>query len=256
MSRALAALLFPLSLALACARPAGVIAPLSPGDGRPQALLTALERESETRHALRGVARLALDGPGGSGRAKQVLLVERPARLRVEILGFLNQTVAVLTTDGESYRLFQGDRAAVREGPVHAGLLLEVAGLALSPELAVQVLLGALRPPGDARVEGRAHLEDGGMRLALRGDAWTERLELDFDEQGQLRRFAVRDADDRAVWEARYADYRPVGGAPFAHEIELLDAQTGSEARVSFGAVELNPALPPGVFDLSSGELG
>jgi len=56
--------------------------------------------------------------------------------------------------------------------------------------------------------------------------------------------------------EARFDDYRPLAGSPFAHEIALVDRVSGAQVRLSFAAVELNPALPAGVFDLPVGGSG
>jgi hypothetical protein len=244
-----------LLLATACATPRPV-RPLPVGDARPESLLGALERDSAARRALRGVARLSLEGPTGSGRAKQVLVVERPAHLRVEILGFLNQTVAVLTTDGTTYRLFRSEDHSLTEGPVHPGLLWEVAGIALTPEQAVRVLLGVPVPPPGARIEGGALLPEGGVRVQLSLPDSTSRLEIEFDADGHLSRWNVVDPDGQSLWEARFADYRPVEGGVFAHDIEVRDRLNGTEAHVSFGEIELNPTLDPDVFTLRLGDVG
>lgn len=221
--------------------------PLAPGDPRPQALLTTLRGLSEARHALRGVARISLEGPAGEGRAKQLLVVERPARLRVEILGFLNQTVAVLVTDGTRYQLFRSDDRSVEEGPVRPDLLEAVAGVRLTPAEAVDVVLGAPRAGPEARIVGGAALPTGGIRVALEDPAAAERRTLEFDEAGRLRRLRVQGSEG---WSARFDDYRRVGEAWFAHEIELRFPGTGSRAALRFGDVELNPELPPGLFAL------
>ena len=102
------------------------------------------------RHALRGRARLAVDGGDGAVRlrGKQIVVLERPARLRVEVLGFLNQTVAVLTTDGERFELFRSGDRSYETGAVHPDLLWQEAHLALTPEEADR---GAARGSGARR---------------------------------------------------------------------------------------------------------
>src|SRR5690606_24034801 len=133
-ARALVAVLAVAPAASACGAPRGPRATPLPAAGlRPAALLDALARAGEARRSLRAVARLAIDGPAGGGRAKQILLLERPARLRVEVLGLLDQRVAVLTTDGAEYRLYRAADRSLTGGPVHDALLWEVAGLAVTP---------------------------------------------------------------------------------------------------------------------------
>jgi hypothetical protein len=235
-------------LALACAtarRPAPT--PLPSGDARPAAFLAALSRDAASRHALRGVARLGVDGPAGSARARQILALERPARLRVEILGLLDQTQAVLSTDGARYRLVRSQDRSVEQGAVYDGLLADVAGLAVTPEQAVRVLLGAPQDPS-ARLDGAAQLPEGGVRLLLRGAGALGSERLDCDAAGRLQQWTLLGADGDAVLEARYADYRPLGDGAFPYEVEVRDARTDASVRVAWSRVELNPVLAPELF--------
>jgi hypothetical protein len=240
-----------LLLAVGCA---GARAPqestLAASDPRPAALVAALVGAGAERESLRGVARVALDGPGGSGRAKQVLALARPAQLRVEVLGLLDQTIALLVTDGTRYRLARSADRVVETGPVHDGLLADVAGIALTPAEAVRVLLGA-PVAADARASGAGvALADGGVRAVVaRPDAF-EREALDFDAQGRLSRWALLGADGAPLLEAIYTDPRPAGDGWFAHAVELRDAASGAVARFVWSRVELNPVLDAALFEL------
>jgi hypothetical protein len=256
-ARALAASVLAALIALACAGARGPRAtPLPAGDRRPSALLDALARAGEARRSLRAIARLAVDGPAGGGRARQILLLERPARLRVEILGLLDQRIAVLTTDGVDYQLYRAQDRSLTGGPVHDALLWEVAGLAVTPEQAVRILLGAPEPPAGARLAGGAELADGRVRLDLRAPDQLETTRLEFDAAGRLAGWAWLGADGEALQEARFADYRALGDDAFPYEVELVDRTTGAEARVRFATVELNPVLAPALFELQAGSGG
>jgi hypothetical protein len=213
-------------------------------------LLASLTEQAHSRRGLRAVARLSLDGPAGSGRAKQILILERPARLRVEVLGFLNQTVAVLVTDGERYQLFRGEDGSLREGPMHPRLLEEIAGVRLSPEEAVEVLLGSPALPEAQRIAGGALLADGVVRVDLGSESDTRARRLEFDRDAQLRRLELADPLEGVLWEAHFDDYRRVGGTRFAHSIELRFPATGARAQLSFREVELNPELSADIFVL------
>jgi hypothetical protein len=249
--RAVARSCVALLLAIGCAGArAPRESPLAASDPRPAALVAALARTGEMRDSLRGVARVALDGPGGSARAKQVLALARPARLRVEVLGLLDQTIAMLVTDGVRYRLVRSAGRVVEAGRVHDALLAEVAGISLTPAEAVRVLLGA-PVAADARVSaGGAALGDGGVRAVVtRPDAF-EREALDFDAQGRLVRWALLGADGTPQLEAIYTDPRPAGEGWFAHAVELRDVASGAVARFAWSRVDLNPSLDDALFAL------
>jgi outer membrane lipoprotein-sorting protein len=47
-----------------------------------------------------------------------------------------------------------------------------------------------------------------------------------------------------------FADYAPVSGIPFAHTITLFVARGETRAEIQLRDVELNPALPVGVFSV------
>lgn len=228
-------------------------APLAASDPRPAALVASLARIGETRTSLRGVARVALDGPGGSGRAKQVVALERPARLRVEVLGLLDQTIALLVTDGDRYRYVRSADRAIETGPVRDGLLAEVAGIALTPAEAVRVLLGAPVAP-DARVVGGAALAEGGVRAVVARPDALEREALDFDAAGRLTRWALLGADGTPLLEVLYTDPRPSGADWFAYAVELRDADSGAVARFAWSRVELDPKLDAALFALPPAE--
>lgn len=227
--------------------------PLPASDVRPLALLERLARAGESRHSLRGVARLGIEGPAGQGRAKQVLLVERPAQLRVEILGLLDQRIAVLTTDGAEYRLFRAEDRSLTGGPVHAALLWEVAGLAVTPEQAVRLLLGAPALPAKVRLVSGTQFADGRVELTLRGQEAAESVRVAFDAAGRLVAWTLFGLDDEPLQEARWSDHRLLGGDDFPYQLELEEHSTGARAQVRFHTVELNPVLAPELFELRFG---
>lgn len=238
-----------LAAALAC-RSVDPGVPLAPADPRPAALLSAWSASAGSRHALRGVARLAVDGDGVRIRGKQVLVAARPARLRVEVLGLLDQTLAVLVTDGVRYQLFRAREHSLETGAVDPGLLWREASLALSPEEAVELLLGAPLPDPALRVHAARRKADGTILMELADASGRVRQILAFDAEGRLRLLERRGPGGRTLWEARYDDYEPVAGVPFAHEIRLDIAAGDTHVEISLRDVELNPVLSPELFRL------
>jgi hypothetical protein len=222
--------------------------PLAPGDPRPAALLAGLEGRSAELAALRGVARLAVDGPAGSLRSRQVLVAARPARLRVEVLGFLSQTEALLVSDGETYALFEARGRRFEEALVRPGILEEIAGIDLEPREAVEVLLGAPDLAGLAPEEPALAAHDGAVRISLADPAGRRRRGVEFDASGALRRVVAWDEDGTLAWVARYDGVEPVAGIAFAHGIDLEFPHKSVHARLELSRVDLNPELEAEVF--------
>ncbi len=237
--------------ATGCATPVA-FRPLPAGDTRPDQLLAGWADLARQRQRLRGLARLAVDGYDGSVqlRGKQLLVVERPSHLRVEILGFLNQSLAVITTDGEGFEVYRAADQRYESGVVDEQLLWKEAGIDLSPAEAVAVLLGVpLSEPLPAPANA-ARDADGRIRIDLVDARGSVVQRATFDPAGQLRALERLDDSAAVVWAAHFDAYRDVDGSAFAHSI-AVDVRSGmTHAEISFRNVELNPELPPGTFQL------
>jgi hypothetical protein len=236
-----------LALALtACRTPLPLVwAPVAPEDPRPAARVAALRALADERQALRANARVGSEGPAGSGFSNQLLLVQRPANLRVEVLGLLQQRVLVLATDGTRYELYRAEGRQVEAGEVHPGVLGEVAGLPLTPDAAAALLLAAPRapdaPPGAVREAG-----DGTLSLA-----WPDQT-LDFDAEGRLAALSFH-PNGASVLRARWGDFRDTASGPFPHRLELELPETRARWTLEHRQVELNPPLAPELFRLGLG---
>jgi hypothetical protein len=247
-----AALLVVALVSMSACRTVVPAVPLLPDDPRPAAFLAQWDAAAKARRALRGRAHLAVDGENGRVRirGKQIVVLERPARLRIEVLGFLNQTAAVIATDGERFEVFRSGDRSYEAGAVHPGLLWREAHLALTPEEAVEVLLG-VPAPGSGLVPARAvDAREELIRMDLVDAEQRVRRRVAFDSTGRLREFEVLGDDGVVLWRARFDDYAPVDGVPFAHEI-VLDVTAGvAHVEITLRDVELNPELPPDIFRL------
>ncbi len=236
-----------LAVAGCASLPPGI--PLLLDDPRPARLLEQLENRAASRTAMRGVVRMAVDSPAGSARTKQILIAQRPANLRVEVMGFFNQTLAVLVTDGRTYDLFQAQDRVRRRGPVYPELLWDVARVDLKPEQVVGLLLGTPQRPSFVHVSA-AIARDDEVEIELVDDLGTVRQRLGFDADENLRRVEDRSRIGKTRVHIRYDHYRDTPQGSFAHSIDLDFPLWETQAELTFGEVELNPELPEGIFEL------
>jgi len=247
-----------LLVAAGCRTPLPVFEALPPGDPRPARLLQEWAQAAEARRGLRGRASIAVDSSDGSVRlrAKQILVLERPARMRVEILGLLNQTLAVLVTDGDRFELFDTQQRSYQSGEVTPALLWEQAHLALTPEEATDLLLGA--PALDPELSPARAFEDaeGRVRLELVDLSGRLRQEASFDREGRLAGLDVFDEAGKRRWRAGFGDYAELDGVAFPHVLTIEVSAGRTRAEISLRDIELNPALPPDIFRLRAPRAG
>jgi hypothetical protein len=215
-------------------------------------MIAALEATAQGRRSLRGTARVSIEGQRGASFARQLVLLERPSRLRLEVLGVMGQRVAVLASDGARYDLYRAERAAIESGEVHPGILYEVAGLPITPEEVIELALGAPLAASGASpsIAGASELPEGGVRVELGYRAGELRRTLEVGNDSALVRYAAHDPEGALILEARFSDYRPLGDARFAFHIDVSLPAAQSRAEIQFQSVELNPTLPAELFRL------
>ncbi|MCP3982737.1 MAG: DUF4292 domain-containing protein [bacterium] len=221
---------------------------LDPSTPEVQRVLADFVAQASARHGLRGTARVALEGVLGASFARHLVVLERPARVRMEVMGLAGQRIAVLATDGQRFDLYRAETAAVESGLVHPGLLGEVAGVPLTPAELVALLLGGL-PIRVGEPAGAVRGGDGRLALRWRGPE-GESLTAVLDERGLLHALRLDDPSGFPRVAVSYADHRPAGAGFFAHQVTLEFASPGLRAEVNFRQVELDPELPEGLFRL------
>jgi len=243
-------------LALAGCRTAPESFSLPANPARAEQVLAEAQSRAGAVSALRGRARIGLSGERGESFFDLLVLVARPARLRVEAIGPLGGRALALATDGAHYDLYRAGRRGLARGEFHEDLLRDL-GLPLAPEQAVGLLLAAPLLPGAERLRGARSGPRGALELRFADFAAR------FDRRGRLRLLCWAAPGEpgrcggNAHLQVHYDDWRgTAGGAAFPHRLELRIPQSGARARLTLRQVELAPEFSPGVFRLSARRKG
>ena len=229
--------------------------PLGVDDPRPGQLMAALEQQIRDRTALRGRARLSVEAPDLSFSRPQRMAVERPGRLRVEVLGLFDQVAALLVTRDEIYQFYDARSGRFEQGRADPGILWRVARIDLSPEEAVGLLLGApVIEPGLFLADAHGY-KDGGVAVSRRDRRGVARERYGFDGMGRLLEMQRLGAGNRIVFTVQYSDYRslpgPGGGAEsFPFDLKMEFPRVEAKARLVFKQVDLPGLLPDSLFEL------
>ncbi len=247
-----------------------------------RALTTHLERAAK-REALRGTARVAVERPDLKLNRPQRIVVERPDRLRFEVLGLFDQLVGLLVSNGREFGYFEAGSGRVARAAVGPALLWERAGIDLDPHEVVELLLGAPKPSAGIARAGVWLAPDGTLAVAF---AWAsdappaacegaadaprrlfeprcfvEPRDLEdggelfyFDPAGDLRE--LRSLGDGGVlrYAARFDAYEPIpGGLRFPMRLSIRMPELASEAEFRWKRVGLAEDLPDTLFELPAG---
>jgi len=250
-ARALSTTLFSVSAVLGLAActttgPAAIPQPLTPvhgEDARVASWIEATERAALARSGLRLHGKLSLETPDESGTVRQVILAERPGRLRLESLNVLGQTQTLLVIDGPDYSFYDG--SSVEHGQVTPELLRSRLGLDLGPLEAIGLLLAEPPLPRGAPVRVYARAE---QRVAVFSDH-----RLYFEPNGELLGADTLDADGQVRWSAHYSGWREVKGGRYPFAIVFRFPLTQLEAELQLEDVEVNPPLDPRLFRIPAG---
>ncbi|MEE9281461.1 MAG: hypothetical protein V3V67_14910 [Myxococcota bacterium] len=240
MTRALAALAL-LGLAL------GGCATRAPQDGftpidfeREQILerLRELQASGAERRTIRAEGSLRVKSPSGSGRFRQIILAERPTRLRLESQNPLGQTLSLLVTDGREYSFYDGEQ--INSGLASPFVLADTLGLDLRPGEAVDALLVS---PLTLRGTPRAV-----FARDLDREVWMEFERLRFAPNGDLQSYTALDVGGNVRWNAEYGAWQSVPGGRYPFHLVLSFPRTELRAELELRSVELNPELDRALF--------
>ena len=263
--------------------PPGILhgAPLPIDDARASRVIDTYLDATASRNALRGSARVALSGPDFKLNRPQHIVVERPARLRFEVIGLFEQLAAVLVSDGESYGFYDAATGEMEQGPITPSLLWELAQVDVEVSEAVGILLGAPRPAAGslrAAVWGEANdriavaFANGSRRvrrdcpadpergwrdaacfgdaadLAFGGDAFL------FDRAGRLVELRAFEAEGTLRYRARFEEYASLGEGEdrveFPKLVTIESPAVQSQARFAWKRVMLAGELSDRLFRL------
>ncbi|MBI1815984.1 MAG: hypothetical protein HYR72_13475 [Deltaproteobacteria bacterium] len=224
--------------------PAPAIAPPLPSAAE---LVTRLEQQRAARVSLRALAHFVYDGPDEHRRARQVVLVQRPERLRIEVLSPLG-TVFVLTADNGALAAYVRSEATVYRGRASRANLQRYARVDLSVADAVDVLLGT-PPVGDGRNDAVSFDPTSDtIQLSSATDAGAHVIAFD----RALRAVAIEthDADAQVRWRAEFSAFAAPADVPTTIVIALPPQQ--QRLTLELQEVEVNPAIDAALFTLAT----
>jgi len=241
----ISALLLIVSLLASCAP----VRPKLVGESIDQSFADGLMQEwfenSAQITSVQGLAKVKVHTPEKSLNGTQVILAEKPNRLRAETLSPFGSPLLLLAADGKKLGVSLPSRNTFYTGEATAANLGRFVRIPLRLTDLISVLL--YQPPMiDVLSEEAFELQKGGWLLVRYGP--LRRQELIFNHARQLVEVSYYKQEELFL-KINYGQFPEDGDRfPQLFGIELPEAQT--TASLKFSDLETNGTLRPGIFQL------
>lgn len=247
MGRRLVAIALALT-ATACAVPRGARAPANLPSA--ESLRQIVHERRDALHSLRAESHISVSGAQRSGSAREVLLVQRPDQLRVEVFSLLGTAFVLTATDGHLAAYVRSENRFYR-GPATPDNLARYTGVPLAVPDVVELLMGV--PPQRSvgygsvfwdPVKGQVRLWQSTSRgVQVVAFAGSPLVPAGVEE---------RSRDDRLLWRASFSDYVAVGAlsVPRSIHFEIPDLQ--EHVDIELDSPEVNRPLAESLFALNA----
>lgn len=212
-----------------------------------QQILDSLAERRAALRGLRAMARLSYASPEESRTVRQLVVVERPDRLRFEILSPFGTAFVLAAADGV-LAAWVRDESTVYRGTASAENLQRYAQVELAVPTAVDLLLGT--PPLRSDPTSVVSADDDAVEL------WQETARVVqvawFTPALEPLRYEQRDADGRVLLRTTFGAYVGLDGARVATQLAIEQPQAQRRIGIAFSEPEVNPVLADTVFALKT----
>jgi len=207
-----------------------------------------LAQRREAIQSLRSDSSIAVTSPERSGKAHQFIVVERPDRLRVEVLSPFGVVFALTSSDGDLAAYVREENRVYRGAATPANLA-RYAALDLKVTDVVDVLLGGApqRQVSDASV----YAEPSTGLVRLRQETAQGAQVVVFGDESRLPvEVQELDHDGALVWRAEFSNYRTVANVAVATRIAVELPSQKEKVEINYDGPDVNPTLSASLFSL------
>jgi outer membrane lipoprotein-sorting protein len=219
---------------------------VSPAEVSAVELLTKLDARANSLHSFRALADMHYVSATDKLGIREVVVVERPDRLRIEMMSTFGVALQI-ATDGKTVRAFhRGDRVYYR-GAATTENLARFTRLDLAEIADLLVGLPPARP--DARGGSLAYDRKlGQWRVSSTGPGGGD-VELWFDAGDlNLARALANDSNGRRRYEANFGSYTTIDGVSVPALVRFEVPEQGAKIELRYSKISVNPALEASLF--------
>jgi outer membrane lipoprotein-sorting protein len=213
----------------------------------------ALEARDRGLSSMQTPAVMEYRGGGQHVKAREQIVVRKPAELRVEADSPFGVAL-VLAARGSELEIFDPSKKELLRAPATADALNRYVRIPMTPEDAVELLL-ALAPsefPLDAAPDSVGN--ENGMLIASYGRG--EHRQLGFGDDGALSMVRVLGEGGGVRYEVRYSDYHDIGGVMFPYVVDAQFPLAQTHLTLRYQRPIVNGDVPDSTFVLTAKAAG
>lgn len=224
--------------------------------GRPTVMPTveqiqaALDQRRQVVHSMRALGRLEYRHPEATNVSKEAIVVERPDRLRVEVLSLFGSMFVLTSRDG-AFTVYARSEDKIYRGVASPKNMWRYARIGLPVIDLVDLVLGT--PP--QREATWSHVtwdsETGWIQLSqdVEGGAMVLWLEDTLPRAAELR-----DTYGEVQWRAMFGKYQQHGDIRIATRIRLEVPDRDHSVKIELDDIDVNPTLEENTFSFVAPE--
>ena len=220
---------------------------LSSGD-----LLQRVEARNRRIQSMRALVRATINLGEQHFRLEELIIVRKPASLRVEALSPIGQPLLYLTTDGEVFEIlipnenrFYRGTSPLKHLPAFFPFCQEIREI-------IPMMVGEVSWADDEHLAihyshgDRLYIIEEDISEGSRRILWINPFHF------ALVRAAELDHQQNPQWEALFSSFRKRDGILFPTDIEFRSYGSGSRMKMHLLEWEINPSLGEGIFRLDT----
>lgn len=219
-------------------------------------ILKKMEESSERVHSLKGLANIKVTYNGSGTNVKEVVVVKRPEKMRLETIGLFGNPVLILATDGHSVSIYEQAENRFYKGDISSrDIVLPFPLNLLGTWNVPDMLLG-----GTSVIKyGKGDIEfsDAEKRyvLTLRSADGFRRQVITVDAENlRLMKSETIDGERGMALSVAFSDYQDVDNIPFPKDIKIQFADKPDILQIRYEDIELNKEAADELFVITPPE--
>lgn len=204
-------------------------------------------------HTMQTAAVMEYSGGGEHFKARENIVVRRPASMRVEVMSAMGVAL-VVAADAGQVAVFDPGKNTLMHGAASAATLERYARIPMTPDAATRLLLGLAPDSGMLAFPPNSMTEKGDGKVLTYHQPGGAVDQLGFNGDGNLEMVRETLADGRVSYEVHYADYRNLGGGiTFPAQVDASFPMTGATVKFRYENPSIDADVPDSAFVLLPG---